>query len=125
MDINFQLAPDENSQYSKKKALFTQQSVTYLRQILLRRISEDAPFSMQESDSKVAQIAELLLMNPLELAYWELLLHSTSLLERAMPFPYIYIFTAYLSKSSLNVSTALFEQELSRHIRDFKLLFSN
>lgn len=125
MDINLQLVTNENSQYSKKKALFTQQNVTYLRQILLRRISEDAPFSTHESDSKIAQIAELLLMNPLELAYWELLLHSTSLPERAMPFPYIYIFTGYLSKSSLNIDTALFEQELSRRIKDFKLLFSN
>lgn len=115
----------EHSQYFRRKTEFARHNVTWLRQTLLRRIAQDAPFRAPGIEAKINQIADFLLLNPIELAYWESLLHGTSLAEREMPVASIYLFTGYLSKISLNENTELFEEELSKHIKGFSLLFAN
>ena len=96
-----------------------------MRQLLLRRIAQDAPFKEPEIETIVGGIANFFLMNPLELASWELLLHSTSRAERSLPAPLLYIYTAYLAKVSLNESTELFSRELARLVPDFLYSYQN
>ena len=114
-----------SSDYCLLRQRFLDFGVTYLRQVLLRRIAEDAPFKAEDIEDKIQKIADILLLNPLELAYWEMLLHSTSTVERSMDVPLLYLYTAYLAKASLNDSVALFEHELTKRIRGFKMSYDN
>lgn len=116
---------DYINEYKALKTQFKQRGVTFLREILLMRIWKNAPFTFPGIEEEVPKIASILFLNSIEIVCWELLLHATSHAEREMETPQLYLFTALLSKISLNKGVEVFEAQLSRWITDFRSDFQN
>lgn len=73
----------------------------------------------------INSIADMLLLNQIEILYWSMLLENTSSEERSLKPRLLAIFTGYLAKMSLNEDIEPFEQQLNMMFANFKLSFNN
>ena len=114
-----------NDDYREKDSQFNQLGVTMLRQKLLKQIAQDSPIKHPGMEEEIPRFARLLHLTTIELVYWELLLNATSSIEREMSIPFLYAFSAYLAKTSLNYDVSVYENQLCRCISSFKLRYEN
>lgn len=113
--------------YEELSSLFYKEGVSQTRQKLISALSLQLSQSLNTNQkiiySKLNFIANLFLFNEFEVLYWSLLLKNTVL------FPNDYqvstLFTAYLTKHSLNSEILPFEAYLSTVYFNFKMDFNN
>lgn len=125
LDGFFEDRSKPTSAYQSLAFNFQYLGTTHQRQLLLKRISSDPLIKSLRLRHQIRKIASILLLNQIELAYWDVLLHSTSKAERALPAPLVYLFTAFLSKITLSENAQVFESELSSRISGFQHSFNN
>mmetsp|Transcript_4130 Transcript_4130/g.6246 ORF Transcript_4130/g.6246 Transcript_4130/m.6246 type:complete len:241 (+) Transcript_4130:124-846(+) len=101
--------------------------VTYSRQRLLKRVSKESPLDLarERNYSLFNQIADILLMDEMEIAYWFCLMRKTSKSEREFKPWLIALFTGFLGKLALNKDSEAIEDYLVYRFPNFKLYFHN
>jgi len=115
------------SWYNELRKEYSTFGVSYSRQKLLRKLSKDSPLHCKKDKSYFLfnWVADILLLNQLEIVYWHCLLQSTSKSERAMDAKYLAVFTAFMAKQALSEDIEPFESCLTSKFYDFKLRFRN
>ncbi|CAG9333517.1 unnamed protein product [Blepharisma stoltei] len=115
--------------YNELYREFHSLGVSHLRQQSLKKIALECHLSPSWSYKKIYSmlnsIADLLLLNQVEILYWGMLLENASMEDRSVKPRLLTIYTAYLAKMSMNDDMEPFEQHLNRLFANFKLSFNN
>ncbi|CAG9311884.1 unnamed protein product [Blepharisma stoltei] len=108
-----------NGLYNKKT--FLEEGVTYKRQFLLHALSRTPEVREMLSDSYIIinQVADILLLNEVEIIYWSFLIETASLTERNNNPIYVLLFTGLNSKKALNDDVESIEFILSLMVPEF------
>ncbi|CAG9318342.1 unnamed protein product [Blepharisma stoltei] len=115
--------------YNELYREFHASGVSYIRQQLLKKLALESHLNLswccKKVYSMINSIADLLLLNQIEILYWAVLLESASMEDRSIKPRLLIIYTAYLAKMSMNDDMEPFEQHLNRLFANFKLSFNN
>ncbi|CAG9325489.1 unnamed protein product [Blepharisma stoltei] len=113
--------------YAELSEEFHNSGVSYMRQLLLRKTASSyySDFGMDYESTYILlnSIADILLLNEIEILYWSYLLQRTLRHNLSLPPQNICNLTAYLSKISFNEDIEPFEKIMGG--TQFKLHFNN
>lgn len=113
--------------YFTLRQFYLKHGVTLQRQKLLKRVSLKVPLALPKKKvfGLVNWVADLLLLNEIEIVQWFSLLETTSKPERSINTKMVLLFTGFLAKLTLSKHSETIEEYLVAKFPNFKLDFQN